>query len=292
MDALENTTLKGVHDWFCRNLLTIVDPNESKAMAGIIFEHYLGLSSTDILLRGDKGLSESEVSVLEEALNKLLHHVPVQYVTGQAFFRDLVLKVNNHVLIPRPETEELVQWVLDLMCSPKPANPCKIWDVGTGSGAIALSLAAECANSFVWASDISTEALAVAHENCLDQSLNVSFFQHDILRDKLPSDIFDVVVSNPPYIREQEKGQMQSNVLDFEPHNALFVPDDDPLLFYSALVMAGKDVLKQGGILVVEINEELGMETKNLFENIGFGDVEVKKDLRGKDRFVKGVWKK
>jgi release factor glutamine methyltransferase len=286
MKGLKNNTVYAVFEWFYGQLAVKYDSNEAKSVASIIFEQFLHVTSLDLLVHKDRRISESEITNLYRIIKKLLDDVPVQYITGKGYFRHLELFVDSNVLIPRPETEELVQWVLDDHKTLQ-KNSLKIWDVGTGSGAIALSLASELPLADVWASDVSREALTVASKNAGLNSCKVNFFHHNILIDNLPVQDFDVLVSNPPYIKESEKSLMKNNVLKYEPHLALFVTDHDALIFYRALGKAALQALKPAGELYVEINEALGTETCDLFLSLGFKNIEVRKDIYGKDRFVK-----
>lgn len=288
MKGLKNNTLACVYEWFCKGINPKLGATETKTIAGLIFEHFHHLSAIDLMVKKEIRLSESEIVNLYRVMELLVKEVPVQHITGKSYFRELVLKVTGEVLIPRPETEELVEWILNDIRKDKIITPISVWDIGTGSGAIALSLAHELKGSEVHASDISEKALNIARLNASCYQLDVQFFNHDILTEKLPVNQFDVIVSNPPYIRDQEKINMQNNVLNYEPHSALFVPDEDPLVFYHAIAQAAVGCLKPGGNLYVEINESLGSQTAALFKSMGLTGVVLKTDLSGKDRFVKG----
>lgn len=287
MKGLKNNTLQGVFEWFCSSIAGVYDEREARSVGQIVFEEMLAITPVMLALDKCRRMNESDIVNLYRVIKKLNSGVPVQHITGKGYFRDLVLRVNGDVLIPRPETEELVQWIVDDFAKEKHSDLLKIWDIGTGSGAIAVSLAAEIENAQVWASDVSEKALEIAKENSHSNEQQVRFFRHDILEDALPDEKFDVIVSNPPYIRFSEKPLMRSNVLDHEPHTALFVPDEDPLLFYRAIGQVGTKLLNPGGKIYLEINEALGHETCQLFESLGYVQVEVKKDLPGKNRFVK-----
>ena len=290
MKGLKNNTLGAVWKWFVEHISLRYNELEARAIGRLVFEHYLSTSATDFALNRDIRISESKIVELWRVIKQLNNDVPVQYITGRAYFRELVLEVNEHVLIPRSETEELVEWVLnDLVgIQNEPSRPLQCWDIGTGSGAIAISLAKELKGSRVFASDISEKALEVARRNAEMNQTSVHFFLHDILKDPMPEQRFDCIVSNPPYVRESEKAFMHKNVLDYEPHQALFVTDNDPLLYYSSIVSAAKATLNPSGVLYVEINEALGRETAELFEQNGFSAVEIRKDMHGKERMVKG----
>jgi release factor glutamine methyltransferase len=290
MKGLKNNTLGAVWKWFLGHISLKYNELEARAIGRLVFEHYLNTSATDFALNRDIRISESKIVELWRVIEKLNNDVPLQYITGRGYFRDLVLEVNEHVLIPRSETEELVQWVLESTNEIKPniSRPLQCWDIGTGSGAIAISLAKELKGSRVFASDINEKVLEVAERNAQRNESAVDFFLHDILKDPLPGQKFDCIVSNPPYVRESEKAFMEKNVLDHEPHQALFVSDNEPLLYYSSIVSAAKATLKPSGSLYVEINEALGKETAQLFEHNGFSAVEIRKDMHGKERMVKG----
>lgn len=287
LENLKSNTLSALLEWFNQEVSAVYDANESRAIARIIFMDLFDLTPVDFILKNHT-FSESQIIELYKAIKKLKEYMPVQYITGKACFRNLVLEVNTDVLIPRPETEELVQWIIDDNKGKVEKNK-RIWDIGTGSGAIAISLAAEIQNSEVWASDISEGALAVAGRNAESHDAKVHFIRHDILYEVVPSEKFDIIVSNPPYVRESEKNLMQPNVLEYEPYLALFVPDTDPLLYYRALANAATQALVSGGRLYVEINEALGKETMEILQSAGFKDVVVRKDLNGKERFAEGV---
>jgi len=281
--------LADAFSYSCKYLGNMYEVPEARAIAMRLFEDLLGFAQTNIILGKDTILDANILKLLEVSLQRLALYMPVQYVTGTAHFRDLKLRVNQSVLIPRPETEELVQWILDDLKTGNLNNVSpSIWDIGTGSGAIAIALAREWDGPVVFASDMSHDALQVAHSNAQSHNVKVQIFQNDILSGPLPSIMFDVVVSNPPYVMEAEKKYMQPNVLQHEPSLALFVPDDDPLLFYRAISDAASRVLKRGGALYFEINENLGKKTADVLKSAGFTCVQIKKDFQGKERFVKG----
>ncbi len=283
-------TLADAYGYSCKFLGNLYELSEARAISLRLFEDLLGFGQTSVILGNDIVLNEEKLNLLCDSLTNLALHLPVQYVTGKTFFREMMLWVNESVLIPRPETEELVQWVLDDLKTGQLNNVSpSIWDIGTGSGAIAISLAREWGSSVLFASDISNDALQVARSNGQNNHVNIRFFSHDILTDPLPEHKFDIVVSNPPYVMDAEKKLMQPNVLDNEPSLALFVPDDDPLVFYRAIALAAARVLKRGGALYFEINENLGQDTVSVVQSAGFSDVELKRDFLGKERFIKGV---
>jgi release factor glutamine methyltransferase len=262
---------------------------EIRQFVRIVFEHLLDFSTADLLIKGDTALDKSQGAFVEECVKRLKKYEPVQYITGETDFLDLKLKVTPATLIPRPETEELVMWVAEYLSSPG----MHVLDIGTGSGCIALGIKSRNPEVIAEAWDVSDEALRTAKENDETNNLDVKFEQMDILNfepDEKHSGRYDVIVSNPPYVRESEKELMEKNVLDFEPHLALFVDDSDPLLFYRVIAVKAKKLLKKGGLIFFEINEAFGDETKKLLENYGYSSVEVKKDINGKDRMVKAVF--
>ncbi|MEH6407744.1 MAG: peptide chain release factor N(5)-glutamine methyltransferase [Leeuwenhoekiella sp.] len=252
-------------------------------------EAYLDMRRIDIALDPDKVLSETQEADFLNALTRLKNHEPLQYILGETEFFGLKFKVTSDVLIPRPETEELVEWIVNDCALLKNKSPLKILDIGTGSGCIAVSLAKNIGNVQVYALDISAKALAVAKKNAEFNGVKVNFIELNILNCDDFEVQFDIIISNPPYVREQEKAMMQANVLDNEPHQALFVSDDNPLLFYQKITKLASENLKVGGMLFFEINEYLGEETRNLIENNGFSDVILRKDIFEKDRMLKGI---
>ncbi|WP_354355350.1 peptide chain release factor N(5)-glutamine methyltransferase [Pedobacter sp. UYP30] len=230
-------------------------------------------------------LSVSLIDRCKKVLPELKNHQPIQYILNQAHFFGLVFQVNEHVLIPRPETEELVFWVLkDLKA--KSLENVKLLDIGTGSGCIAISLKKNLPSVQMSAIDVSDKALEVATLNALINKVDVNFIKDDILNSKSNLEC-DVIVSNPPYVRRLEIKEMQKNVLDFEPHLALFVEDDDSLLFYRAIAEFASKNLSKNGILFLEINEFLAKQTVDLLKDKLFKDIEVQKDMQGKDRMIR-----
>lgn len=260
---------------------------EIQGIAYLVFENLFGLSKAQILAEKTITISPSDEAKLREAAQRINRHEPVQYVLGEADFFGRKFKVSPAVLIPRPETEELVRMIID--CTPAATEGPKILDIGTGSGCILITLALEIPGSIVFASDVSTGALAVAKDNAAKLNARVTFMEHDILREELTLHALDVVVSNPPYIAPEEQRDMKSNVVDHEPHLALFTPGDDPLIFYRKIVSKAKTALKSGGLLCVEINERYGEAVSELFTAAGYKNVQIVKDLSGKDRIVRGT---
>ena len=265
--------------------LSILYPEtEIQSFFTILVEFKLHLSRIQLALEHNFELDRDDLDFLENALLKLKNQIPVQYIVGETAFYGLLFKVDKNVLIPRPETEELVEWIVQ---NHKKSESLKILDIGTGSGCIAVSLAKNLPNAKVFALDISEEALNVAKNNAEFNQVTIDFIPADILTiEKLP-DTFDVIVSNPPYVRESEKDLMQQNVLSNEPHIALFVENENPLLFYDKIAELAKNHLTENGVLYFEINQYLGAETVDLLESKGFKNIELKKDIYGVDRMVK-----
>lgn len=278
-------SIKVLRDSMIRELSEIYPENESRQMVNMLILSVTGWEKEKIALEPGIIAVDSIVERLLSGLGELLTGKPIQYVTGKAFFYGLGLDVNPSVLIPRPETEELVKFILDDYPA---AAGLKVLDIGTGSGCIVLALGSLLDRPELTAFDISNEALETANGNAEKCGIKVDFVHFDILKDKVPdSRKYDVIVSNPPYVRESEKALMHNNVLGFEPHIALFVPDSDPLLFYRAIAGFARKNLVPGGKLYLEINEKLGKETISLLESEGFKNVTLKKDMQGKDRMIK-----
>jgi release factor glutamine methyltransferase len=245
----------------------------------------VGLSRLDLALDRERELSEAEEEKLNAALQRLRQHEPIQYITGKTEFYGLSFSVNKNVLIPRPETEELVEWILE---DCKHQEQLNILDIGTGSGCIAISLAKNLPNSKVTAFDISDEAIKVAQGNAELNEVEVAFLKKDILAVDFLSGKFDIIVSNPPYVRELEKKDMQRNVLEHEPATALYVKDEDPLLFYRKIADLADQNLVPKGKLYFEINQYLGKETEVLLTEKNF-QTRLKKDIFGVDRMLRGI---
>lgn len=252
--------------------------DEIKSILHSVFEKEFGFNSTDII--AEKQLLAKSDERLNEIIKRINANEPVQYILEEAYFFGRTFLVNRNVLIPRPETELIISIAKEFQF----ITP-QILDIGTGSGCLAVSLALEFPSAQVYAIDISEKALAVANENAIRLLARVTFFQLDILNESPAQQDFDLIVSNPPYVMENEKMTMNSNVLDFEPAQALFVPDHDPLIFYREIAKKGRQLLKIGGRVVVEINEKFGKEVKKLFEHTGYSTTVVT-DLNGKDRIV------
>ena len=273
-----------------RKLAQVYDEGEAKAIARLAYEVRFGLTFTDLCLGKDTQLSADDQAQAAEICSRLLLQEPVQYVLGQAEFCGRIMMVNEHVLIPRPETEELCQWVVSEMSDERlEVRDFSILDIGTGSGCIAVTLAAALPQAEVTAWDISAEALQVARENARRSGVPVTFQQVDMLNTHhVPlATQWELIVSNPPYICYKERAMMESNVLDHEPHTALFVPDDDPLLFYHAIAEYGQKALKVGGWLYFEINPLYADELTDMFCAMSYHDIETKEDQYGKQRMIR-----
>ena len=271
------------------SLQPLYPESEAQAIAALVVEHLLDLDSLQRMMDAQQLVPPEAEEALLPLQTRLLAHEPVQYVLGTAYFADMDLAVTPATLIPRPETEEVLRVITQEQHG---RRGLRVLDVGTGSGCLALALARALPEAAVLAVDISAEALAVARRNAARYAPAVTFEQVDILQ-SLPASLaagtLDVLVSNPPYVRESERAQMRENVLAWEPATALFVPDEDPLLFYRRLAEIGGELLRPGGCLYLEINEALGPETAALLEQHGFADVRVLPDMFGKPRVVRGT---
>ena len=258
---------------------------EADMLAMFIVEDVSGFSSTDLLIDNKFQTGPSFRSTILKYILQLKRQEPIQYILGKAYFYENMFEVNESTLIPRPETEELVQLVIDYL---KTKDSVSILDIGVGSGCIATSLALNLPQAEVDGVDVSSSALVVAARNAKKLEAKVNFFQADIFSWK-PSKKYDVIVSNPPYVRESEKRLMNANVVKHEPEKALFVPDNDPLLFYKQIIELTDDILTINGAIFFEINEAFGKEVAQLLESQYFNNIELVKDINGRDRFVCGV---
>lgn len=286
--------LKDIQKVFHQELDVIYGKNEVASFFNILISHYLKLNRIALVLEPGLTVSKEEEQPLFEALSRLKQEEPIQYIIGETQFYDLTFKVNEHTLIPRPETEELVQWIVKCHSERSEESQLKILDIGTGTGCIAISLAKNLPKAKVYALDVSEEALKVARQNAELNNVEVHFINADILnRDSWNLEFkdlqFDIIVSNPPYVRNQEKAEIKNNVLKHEPHLALFVEDHEPLQFYHTISDIAVDKLTENGMLFFEINQYLGNETKQLLHNKGFKDLELKTDIFGNNRMLKGL---
>lgn len=276
--------LKEIKQIFHKELEAVYDAMEIDSFFYRLIEQYYDFTRLTLALQPEMSLSKEEEQPLFEALAELKEQKPLQYILKTAYFCGLTFEVTPDTLIPRPETEELVQWIGETVDK---NVPLRILDIGTGSGCIAISLAKSLANAEVTAIDISSKALEVAKRNAENNNVSVSFIQADILETTQLSQTYDVIVSNPPYVRMLEKASMKSNVLAYEPHTALFVEDKNPLIFYEAIIELAKRYLEEGGWLFFEINQYLGVEMKELLAKHQFKNSSLQKDMYGNDRMIK-----
>ncbi len=261
---------------------TTYESREIEGMTRVIFEDVLLWQPIDMVMRENDQLPEFFDNSLASIIERLKRHEPLQYILGKARFHGHSFAVTPAVLIPRPETEQLVDMIVD----ENPGSDLQVLDIGTGSGCIAVSLARALKFAQVTATDISPEALAVAQQNATALKTRVKFIEQDILTCRAPSEACDIIVSNPPYITEQEKAAMESNVLDYEPAGALFVPDDDPMLFYRPIAAYASRALKNGGRLYLEINRAMGSLVCDTLQHAGLSNIQVHNDFNGNNRFV------
>lgn len=255
---------------------------EAKAIIRLIFHHLKGWNATDMVINEARPISDVTVSRIGEIVDRLMKDEPIQYIVGEAYFYGMDLDVAPGVLIPRPETEELV----DRIVKDNGVSDLRMLDVGTGSGCIAIALARNLPFPVVDAVDISEKALDIAKGNARKLKAAVNFSRQDIFKFTPDPASLDIIVSNPPYIDESEKVSMEANVLDYEPHEALFVPDDDPLKYYKRIATIGIEALKPGGKLYFEINPRHASELKSMLQRMGYEDVEISLDIHGKQRFI------
>ncbi|WP_418832187.1 peptide chain release factor N(5)-glutamine methyltransferase [Phocaeicola sp.] len=258
---------------------------EASALARWILEEEFGFSTLELYAGKDTDFPMEKRKRLNDILVRLARFEPIQYIIGKTEFCGLTLKVSSDVLIPRPETAELVDWIV-FDC---PQSGLRVLDIGTGSGCIAITLAERMVEAEVSAWDISEKALAVARENALHNNVRIAFSCMDVFNEPTGTSVFDIIVSNPPYITESERAEMERNVLDYEPETALFVPDTDPLRFYRRIAHIGNQMLKPGGKLFFEINRAYGSETAAMLKYGGYSQVEVRSDSYGNARMIKAI---
>lgn len=285
----KSNKLKELRDQYIGMLSSLYGEDESKQLVHILTEHLFGVTPVRIALKPEKRLSESEILQFHQAVKELLKHKPIQHITGHTTFLDLKLAVNESVLIPRPETEELVQLIVER----EKNNSVRLIDIGTGSGCIALAFKKHTPEAQVTAADISAEALKIAGQNAQKQHLEIDLIRIDVLHPDsyaaLP--VYDVVVSNPPYVTQSDKKLMQKNVLDYEPATALFVEDENPLVFYVAILEFSRIHLANGGRIYFEINEQKGPDLVHLLEKHHYMEIALHLDMHGKERFLEAVKK-
>ena len=281
-------TLKAVKNRFLENLIPIYGAEEAYTLFKWCANNYLHLNAAELILKESENVAAADKILLDKALNRLTNEEPIQYIIGHTEFYGLPFEINPNVLIPRPETEELVAWVIESVQEIQ--NP-RIIDIGTGSGCIAIALAKNLPAAKVSALDISKAALNIAASNAKANEVQIRLIQDDVLTLETLPDTYDIVVSNPPYVRMLEKKEMKPNVLHHEPELALFVPDDNPLLFYQKITALAQNNLDPNGQLFFEINQYLGRETCNLVAQNNFVNLELRKDLTGNDRMLRAVVK-
>lgn len=263
--------------------------DEIESIAYLLLENLMALSRSDIQAEKKVAISTVEDRALTNMLQRINTDEPLQYILGTAPFYGRNFEVDSSTLIPRPETEELVRAVLSYTMGLKKNDRLRILDVGTGSGCIAITLGLEEPRADITATDVDKACLSVAARNARQLNVNVQFLLHNILTEKIAITGLDVVVSNPPYVTESEKQLIQKNVIGFEPHTALFVPNEDPLRFYHAITERAARALRSSGLLAFEINARFGLQVAHCMEVSGFKQVEIAKDIFGKERIVKGI---
>lgn len=276
-------------------LYEIYDNREAANIADLVMENLTGWKKIDRILNKQLPLLPAKVELLEKYTSDLLLHKPIQYVLNESWFFEFKLFVNEHVLIPRPETEELVDWVLNEIRNRRKEDESTelshpiILDIGTGSGCIAIALKKYSPSVEIVACDLSKDALEVAQKNALELKADIGFLHFNFLDDTqwkhLPS--FDILISNPPYIPLKDRPAMRPNVVQYEPHLALFVEDTDPLIFYKAIAEFAMKKLNVNGSIFAEIHEGLANDVKRVFEKTGFGNIDLRKDMQGKDRMIR-----
>ena len=288
--------VKQYRNYFNETLKTIYPITEIDSFFFLLLEEYLGFRRVDIVLKSDFKITQETLNLLQSATKQLEQEVPLQYIIGKTEFYGLPFVVNKHVLIPRPETEELVAWVVSESSRFKTFNTSikqttetkqlKILDIGTGSGCIPISLKKQLPFAKISAIDISKEALTVAKKNAVLNNVDIHFILQDILKTVALDQHYDIIISNPPYVRESEKKELKNNVLKNEPHVALFVENDNPLIFYAKIAELAKKYLNKNGLLFFEINQYLGTETIDLVNKKGLKNIQLKKDMFGNDRII------
>ena len=281
--------IKEYRTQFIQELLSIFDEGEAESFFYLILEEKQQLKRIDLALHPDLTFSKEQMLVWNSLLEQLKCEVPVQYLLGKTSFYGLDFEVNPTVLIPRSETEELVDWIIKSLKSRIGNSKLKILDIGTGSGCIAISLAKNIENAQVFAIDISDKALATAKKNAEVNNVEVTFIQQNILDTADLNQNFDIIVSNPPYVRNLEKQEIKKNVLNNEPHLALFVEDNDALIFYKKIAKVAQQSLAQNGELFFEINQYLGQEMIEMLEKMNFRTIELRKDIYGNDRMIRAT---
>lgn len=280
--------IKQYRTQFIKELSPFYDAYEAESFFYLILEDKYQLRQIDLALNHELVFDEKDFTIWNELLNQLKKEVPIQYLLGKTNFYGLDFEVNENVLIPRPETEELVEWIINENASPDKNKKIRILDIGTGTGCIAISLAKNLPNAEVFGVDVSKKAIETAKRNAIRNDVEVTFMLLNILETDEFTCQFDIIVSNPPYVRNLEKVEIKKNVLDYEPHLALFVEDSDPLIFYRKIASLAQNGLLKNGKLYFEINQYLGKEMIDLLESMSFQNVELRKDIYDHDRMIKG----
>lgn len=278
--------IKQYRTQFIKELSPFYDAYEAESFFYLILEDKHKLRQIDLALNHELTFSESDFVVWDSLLKELKKEIPIQYLLGKTHFYGLDFEVNENVLIPRPETEELVEWIINENSKVDRTKKIKILDIGTGSGCIAISLAKNIPNAEVYAIDVSRKAIETAKKNAANNKVEVNFILQNILETEVLKCNFDIIVSNPPYVRNLEKQEIKKNVLDYEPHLALFVEDNDALIFYRKIAELAQKNLLENGQLYFEINQYLGKETKELLETLGFKNIDLRKDIYDNDRMI------
>jgi release factor glutamine methyltransferase len=276
--------IKSLKTYFFTELQTIQEDSEIESFFFILTEFLHNLKRIDVSLHPDFEVSESDLEKWKTIISELKTEKPIQYITGEAWFYGLRFEVNENTLIPRPETEELVEWIVDGLKIKGKGQ--RVLDIGTGSGCIPIALKKEIPSAQVSAIDVSEKALEIARKNAINNDVEINFTHQNILETESLDEKYDVIVSNPPYVRNLEKQEIKKNVLDFEPHLALFVDDYDALLFYRKIAQLALKSLSPNGKLFFEINQYLGEETVELLTKLGFKNIELRKDFVGNDRMI------
>lgn len=277
--------IKQYRTQFIKELSPFYDAYEAESFFYLILENKHKLRQIDLALNHELTFSDADLAIWGGFLNELKKEVPIQYLLGKTNFYGLDFEVNENVLIPRPETEELVEWIINENKEGK-SKKIKVLDIGTGSGCIAISLAKNLPNAEVYGIDVSKKAIETAKRNAINNNVDITFMYQNILDTDVLACNFDIIVSNPPYVRNLEKEEIKKNVLDYEPHLALFVDDNDALVFYRKIAALAKSGLKESGQLYFEINQYLGKEMTDLLEKMDFKNIELRKDIYDNDRMI------
>ena len=284
--------IKKFRDYFNKTLKKLYPTSEIDTFLFLLLEEYLNFKRIDIVLKSNFEISPEDLILLRSSTKLLEQEIPIQYILGKTEFYGFPFILNEHVLIPRPETEELITSILEKVLKTKTFHTnakekqLKILDIGTGSGCIPISLKKSLPFAEITAIDVSNEALTIAKKNTVLNKVDINLTQQDILKTTSLNQLYDIIVSNPPYVRESEKKEIKNNVLNNEPHMALFVEDNNPLVFYNKIAELAKNHLSENGTLFFEINQYLGKETVELIKLKGFNKIQLKKDIFGRDRII------